>query len=120
MSTYLQLTDAEFMGAMRHKLGLTHTPAIAGAAQCWCGCQLELGDTSHMMIRKSLSGAISLRKIFSKGFSVALLAGRYLLHPWSQSYVRCKVINPLRLLTDWSDGWTSCWLSKMHSLWSML
>ena len=49
MSAHLQLSDAEFRSAMRHRLGLTHTPANVGAVQCWCGRHSEPGDTSHAM-----------------------------------------------------------------------
>lgn len=67
MSAHLQLSDAEFRSAMRHRLGLTHTPANAGAVQCWCGRHLEPGDTSHAMTCKSLSGAMTLRHDILKG-----------------------------------------------------
>ena len=57
MPAHLQLTVAEFVSAMRSRLGLVHT-SKRPCSQCWCGWHLEPGDASLVMTCKSLSGAI--------------------------------------------------------------
>jgi len=60
-SSALQLSDADFVSAMRHRLGLTHMPANAPGVRCSCGRYMEPGDSDHAMTCKSLSGAMTLR-----------------------------------------------------------
>ena len=67
MSAHLRLTHLEFMSAMRDRLSLTHTPANARAVRCWFGRLLELGDTSHAMTCKCLSGVMTVRHDILKG-----------------------------------------------------
>jgi len=57
----LQLSDADFVCAMRHRLGISQMPANAPAVQCFCKEYVQPGNVDHALTCNSLSGAITLR-----------------------------------------------------------
>jgi hypothetical protein len=57
----LRLTDSDFIGSMRHRLGLTQLPANAPGVRCSCGRHMQAGDTDHAMTCRSLAGIVMLR-----------------------------------------------------------
>ena len=61
LSMRLQLTDSDFIGAMRHRLGLTHMPANAPGIRCCCGQYMRAGDVDHAMTCRSQCTAMTLR-----------------------------------------------------------
>ena len=60
-SAALQLTDADFIASLRHRLGLTHAPANAPGVRCSCGRYMAPGDIDHAMTCTSLRGVMTLR-----------------------------------------------------------
>lgn len=63
----LQLSDADFGSAMRHRLGLSQMPSNAPGVQCSCNRFMQQGDLDHAMTCKSLSGVRTLRHDILKG-----------------------------------------------------
>jgi hypothetical protein len=63
----LELKDADFVCAARHRLGIAHMPANAPAIQCFCAQCVLPGDTDHAMTCNTLSGARTLRHDIIKG-----------------------------------------------------
>jgi hypothetical protein len=57
----LRMSNADFVCAMRHRLGLTHMPANAPGVQCSCGQFMQPNDVDHAMTCKSQCGAMQLR-----------------------------------------------------------
>ena len=57
----LQLSDADFICAMRHRLGISQMPANAPSVQCFCKEHVQPGNVDHALTCNSLSGAITLR-----------------------------------------------------------
>ena len=60
-SPALRLSNADFICAMRHRLGLTHMPANAPGVQCFCKTHIQPGNIDHAMTCSTLSGAMTLR-----------------------------------------------------------
>ena len=67
MAPALQLSDADFICALRHRLGITQLPANAVGYTCWCDFQLQANDTDHAMACPALSGGMTLRHDILKG-----------------------------------------------------
>jgi hypothetical protein len=61
VSPFLQLSNGDFVAAMRHRLGMTHLAANAPGVKCLCGRFLQPNDTDHAMTCKSLCGAMTMR-----------------------------------------------------------
>jgi hypothetical protein len=61
ISPFLELSNADFVAAMRHRLGMTHLPANAPGVQCTCGRFMQPDDADHAMTCKSLCGAMTMR-----------------------------------------------------------
>ena len=61
MAPALQLSNRDFICAMRHRLGITQLPANAVAHHCWCNHPLQADDTDHAMACPALSGKMTLR-----------------------------------------------------------
>ena len=60
-SPFLQLSNGDFVAAMRHRLGMTHLPANAPGVRCSCGRFMQPNDTDHAMTCKSLCGEMTMR-----------------------------------------------------------
>jgi hypothetical protein len=60
-SPALRLSNADFICAMRHRLGLTQMPANAPSVQCFCKTQVRPGNIDHAMTCTALNGAMTLR-----------------------------------------------------------
>jgi hypothetical protein len=60
-SPALRLCNADFVSAMRHRLGLTQMPANAPGVQCFCKTHIQPGNIDHAMTCSTLSGAMTLR-----------------------------------------------------------
>jgi hypothetical protein len=65
-SPALCLSNADFICAMRHRLGLTQMPANAPGVQCFCKTHIQPGNIDHAMTCSTLSGAMTLRHDFIK------------------------------------------------------
>jgi hypothetical protein len=63
----LQLSDADFVCAARHRLGIANMPANAPAVQCFCNECVQPGNLDHAMTCNTLSGANTLRHEILKG-----------------------------------------------------
>jgi hypothetical protein len=71
----LQLSDADFRVAMRHRLGLTQMPANAPGVRCTCGRIMQPNDADHAMTCTTQAGGKQLRhNIFSN--TVRLISHR--------------------------------------------
>ena len=57
----LQLSNNDYVSAMRLRLGLTYLPPNAPGVQCSCGRHIEACDVDHAMTCNTLKGAATLR-----------------------------------------------------------
>jgi hypothetical protein len=57
----LQLSDADFIFAGRHRLGAAYMPANAPAVQCFCKEQVQTGNKDHPMTCDTISGVRTMR-----------------------------------------------------------
>ena len=76
MSAHLQVIDAKFASAMRHRLGLTHTPANAPAVQCRHGEDLAVIFYGCHLDRTTPELAAAIYCLIP-----SLIGGSYTVHP---------------------------------------